>query len=360
MSGSRLRLPLFVLLTLTVMAVGTVAVAMRGAQAATVLPATTPTPPPSTPNTSPFPPGAPTNLAATAVHSTSVTLSWTASVPGCCPVSGYDVFYNQAYNDIIWTASLGNVTTATITANIQPAQQYRFSVVAHDDLGHRSGSSNSVTVVTPATDTGPDTTPPSAPTNLTAGAVSASGVALTWSPATDNVGVTGYNVYRFDGLFASTLLATVTATAYTAALSTMPPNNFYVRARDAAGNLSAASNLVAVSTPSQPPPTCRVRYVNQAEWVGGFVAGITITNTGTADINGWTLVFTFGGDQKVNGSWGVSVAQSGATVTIRNLPWDALVRAGGGSVSVGIQGTWSVSNAPPVAFTLNGQACIAG
>src|SRR4051812_49026900 len=53
------------------------------------------------PNPSPFPPGAPSNLVATAVTSTSITLSWTASPGGgCCGVEGYDVTWGRKFSDV--------------------------------------------------------------------------------------------------------------------------------------------------------------------------------------------------------------------------------------------------------------------
>jgi hypothetical protein len=127
-------------------------------------------------------------------------------------------------------------------------------VSARDVAGHRSASSGPVTVVTPRADTG-DTTPPSAPTGLRATATTPAATTLTWSPSTDDTRVTGYDVYRFDGLYISTLIATVTCTTHTFPPVT-PRDMLYVRARDAAGNLSASSTVVTVLTPA-PTPTGR-------------------------------------------------------------------------------------------------------
>ncbi|MFG1675390.1 cellulose binding domain-containing protein [Micromonospora sp. NPDC049282] len=325
----------------------------------------TPTTPPSTPNTSPFPPSAPTNLAAGEVRTGSVTLTWTAARPGCCSVVGYDITYYQAFDDVIYSASVGAVTTTTITNYLGPGRQYSFRVAARDSLGHRSTSSEALTVVTPVTDTGPDTTPPSAPQNLTVGEVTASTGTLSWSPSTDNVGVLGYNVYRFDGWFSSTLIATVPGTTYTASLPPSTPlqNLYYVRARDAVGNVSIATNTVALpttSTPTPPPPsTCRVTYRNQSEWWGGFVATMTIQNTGAAPIDGWIVTFSFPGDQQVVSAWNATVGQTGAAVTARNVDWNRVL-APNGSTTFGIQGRWSASDVPPTAFSLNGAPCVVG
>ncbi|MGC4773654.1 cellulose binding domain-containing protein [Micromonospora sp. DT44] len=324
-----------------------------------------PTTPPGTPGTSPFPPSPPTNLTASEVRAGSVTLTWTAAKPGCCAIVGYDITYYQAFDDVIYSASVGAVTSTTITSYIGPGKQYSFRVAARDTLGHRSTSTDALTVVTPVTETGGDTTPPSAPQNLTVTEVTASNGTLSWTPSTDNVGVLGYNVYRFDGWFSSTLIATVPGTTYTTPLPASTPlrNLYYVRARDAVGNVSIASNTVTLptpSTPSPPPPsTCRVSYWNQSEWQTGFVATVTVQNLGAAPVDGWIVTFNFNGDQQVISAWNATVSQSGSTVTARNVDWNRVL-APNGSTTFGIQGRWSASDAPPLGFTLNGAQCAVG
>lgn len=88
-----------------------------------------------------------------------------------------------------------------------------------------------------------DTTSPTAPT-LTASGTTQTSTNLAWSGATDNVGVTGYDVYRNGTFLASTTATTYTATGLTASTT----YTFYVRAKDAAGNVSANSNTVNVTT----------------------------------------------------------------------------------------------------------------
>jgi hypothetical protein len=374
MPGTRMLLPSLRLacVAATALLAGALLVAVNGASGSVPVAAAPVTPAPSasgTPNTSPFPPTPPTNLRVTAVTSTSVTLSWTASTRGCCQITGYDVTYMQAFYDVGRIATFGDVTTATVTADIRPGHQYTFQVSAHDDLGHRSGGSNLVVVVTPVVDTGPDTVPPAAPTGLTADPTNGPSTTLTWSPSTDNVAVTGYNVYRFDGVFISTLLATVAGTTYTAAVVS-PRDQFYVRARDAAGNVSIASNTVTVTGgtggPSSPaaspsssaPPvlSCRATFLNTSVWSTGFVANIMITNTGTTPITDWVVTFTFGGDQRISQAWNASFSQTGAAVTLTHASWNRVIPPGG-SVTVGIYGTRSGQPTPPVTVYVNGVPC---
>ena len=95
-----------------------------------------------------------------------------------------------------------------------------------------------------------DTTAPSAPTNLTASGTTQTSTNLSWTASTDNVGVTGYDVYRGGSLIASVTGTTYTATGLTASTT----YSFFVRAKDAAGNISGDSNTVSVTTSDAPAP----------------------------------------------------------------------------------------------------------
>lgn len=99
----------------------------------------------------------------------------------------------------------------------------------------------------------PDTQPPTTPAGLSAAALSASQIRLTWSPATDNIGVAGYRVYRDGG---ATPLATVTGgTSYTdGGLAPATTHSYTVAAFDAAGNQSQQSAAASATTLATPPP----------------------------------------------------------------------------------------------------------
>ncbi|MFD8810339.1 carbohydrate binding domain-containing protein [Streptomyces sp. NPDC059627] len=89
-----------------------------------------------------------------------------------------------------------------------------------------------------------DTQAPTAPTNLTSTGKTSSSVSLSWSAATDNVGVTAYDVYS-----GSSQVTSVSGTSATVSgLAASTAYTFTVKARDAAGNVSAASNSVSVTT----------------------------------------------------------------------------------------------------------------
>lgn len=91
---------------------------------------------------------------------------------------------------------------------------------------------------------GGDTQAPTAPSGLTATAVSSSQINLSWSASTDNVGVTGYDIYR-----GGTLVGSATSTSYSDFGLTASTNYSYtVKAKDGAGNVSGASNTASATT----------------------------------------------------------------------------------------------------------------
>jgi glucose/arabinose dehydrogenase/chitodextrinase len=94
------------------------------------------------------------------------------------------------------------------------------------------------------TATGGDTTPPSVPTGVTATAASSSAINLSWTPSTDDVGVTGYKVFRN-----GTQIATTTTPSYQdTGLSEATSYSYTVSALDAAGNESARSSVATATT----------------------------------------------------------------------------------------------------------------
>ncbi len=122
----------------------------------------------------------------------------------------------------------------------------------------------------PCSGTPADTTAPTTPTGLTASAVTPQLVRLTWTPSTDNVGVTGYSIYR-DG----SLLATIGPMATYDDATVLPGNaySYQIRAQDAAGNVSALSSAAAVTT-SLLLFSDGFESGNLSQWTG--VSGLTV------------------------------------------------------------------------------------
>lgn len=128
-----------------------------------------------------------------------------------------------------------------------------------------------------------DTTAPAIPSNLQAAAISSSQIDLTWTASTDNVGVTGYKIYR-DG----TQITTTTNTSYSdTGLSPSTTYSYAVSAYDAAGNESAQSTASQAATDSgafEPPPTYTSNLV--AHWKLDETSGQTI-NDSSGSNNGY-------------------------------------------------------------------------
>jgi glucose/arabinose dehydrogenase/chitodextrinase len=142
-----------------------------------------------------------------------------------------------------------------------------------------SGLQTSTSVLLPV-GTVPDTTPPSTVSGLSAGAVNSSQINLSWTAATDNVGVTGYRVESCQGAGCSNFAQIATPAGTTFSNTGLVAGNSYsyrVRAVDAAGNLGGYSSVASATTPAPditPPST---------------VSGLTATAAGTGQINlGWT------------------------------------------------------------------------
>ncbi|MFJ2029045.1 glycoside hydrolase family 3 N-terminal domain-containing protein [Streptosporangium sp. NPDC087985] len=205
-----------------------------------------------------------------------------------------------------------------------------------------------------------DTSPPTTPGTPAVSNVTSSSVNLSWTASADNVGVTGYEVVRVQGTTETTVATPATNAAAVTGLSPNTAYTFAVYARDAAGNRSARSGTVNVTTAGDSGGGCRVTYTVNDWGGGGFGADLTITNTGASAVNGWTLGFTFPGNQKVTPpGWSAVWSQSGARVTATNLSWNATI-APNTSTGIGFNGTYSGGNPRPAAFTLNGAPCTVG
>jgi fibronectin type 3 domain-containing protein len=188
-------------------------------------------------------PTAPANLTATGGQG-SASLSWSASSDDV-GVTRYNVHRSTTAG---FTPSAANrVGQPTGTSYTDPglaAGTYYYRVTAEDAVGNVSAASNeaSATVV--------DATAPTAPTGLTAGAVGNT-VNLSWTAATDNIGVVRYNVHRgtTSGFTPSTAnrIAQPTGTGY--ADSGLSPGAYFykVTAEDAAGNVGPVSNTASAT-----------------------------------------------------------------------------------------------------------------
>ena len=185
-------------------------------------------------------PGVPTNVSATDVTQTGAKVTWSASADNV-GVVGYNVYVGEGkVNDTPVTATEYALTG--LTANTE----YTVSVSAVDAAGNESAKSKAATFTTLEAEEEKDTEVPGVPTNVSAADVTQTGAKVTWSEATDNVGVAGYNVYVNEAkvneeLVAGTefaLTGLTEATEYTVRVSAV----------DAAGNESARSEAATFTT----------------------------------------------------------------------------------------------------------------
>jgi len=103
------------------------------------------------------------------------------------------------------------------------------------------------------------------------------------------------------------------------------------------------------SPPVSTPPVvagCRATYEVTGSWPGGFQAGVTVTNTGTATKDGWTVRWSFPNGQTVSQLWNGVATQTGADVTVTNAAYNGTLTAGQ-SATFGFTGNWSTTNNPP-------------
>ncbi|MGH8175610.1 MAG: fibronectin type III domain-containing protein [Steroidobacter sp.] len=258
--------------------------------------------------TVPTTPGAPTfsNLTAT-----SATANWTASTDNVGVVG-----YNYRLNAGTWQ-TLGNVTSVALTG-LSPGTNYTFEVRARDAAGNLSAIASSTFSLS-------DSTAPGAPGTPAISSITASSATATWSAATDNVAVTGYD-YRLDAQAWQTLgnVLTVNLTGLTQATN----YTFQVRARDGANNIGAASSTTFMSLDTSPPgapgplsfssitmTTATVNWTAASDNVGvtGYRYQVnsgawqTLGNVTTAGLTGLTAVTTYSvavSARDAAGNWG--------------------------------------------------------
>jgi hypothetical protein len=178
---------------------------------------------------------------------------------------------NQRFQNLSFTKNSGSLTvTAPANSNLAPPGYYMLFI-----LNSNGVPSVASFVHFPAPSA--DTQPPTAPTNLTATG-SAGSASLTWTAATDNVGVTNYSVYRSTTSgFTPSLsnrIAQVAATSYTDSGLVAGTYYYVVKAQDAAGNLSNGSNEASATVTSSgdtTPPTVSLTAPSAGSTVSGTV-----------------------------------------------------------------------------------------
>jgi endonuclease I/chitodextrinase len=183
-----------------------------------------------------------------------------------------------------------------------------------------------------------DTQAPTAPTNLITSNPSSNSISLSWTASTDNIGVAGYDIYK-DGAFYMTVTGT---TATVSGLNPSTTYNFYVIAKDAAGNASTASNTAPGTTLAggQPGGSCGTEDFSTIPAASSSYA----TQTWTSNNITWTATDART-DQTINGK----------AINIRNGNLTSSTISGGvGSLTVTTKIPFSSDTAGNLTLQING------
>ncbi|MFA0963543.1 fibronectin type III domain-containing protein [Roseivirga sp. BDSF3-8] len=215
-------------------------------------------------------PAVPSGLSAANVTAGGFTLSWNASTDNV-GVTGYDVYQNGS---LIGSAA----STSYNVSGLNASTTYLYKVAAKDAAGNVSAQSPQLSVTTASAPVA-DTQAPTTPAGLTVSNVTSTDFTLGWTASTDNVGVTGYDVFQNGVLIGSTAATSYNVTGLSASTTYL----YKVAAKDAAGNVSAQSSQVSVTTQAAPagPSVIISEYIEGSS----YNKAIEITNLGTSSID---------------------------------------------------------------------------
>jgi chitodextrinase len=233
-------------------------------------------------------PSVPTNLLATALSTSQINLSWTASTDNV-GVADYTIYRGGVKVGTSATNSYSDI-------GLNPSTAYTYTVDAYDAAGNHSTQSSAASATTQSPPT-QDIQPPTVPANLTATAVSSNQINLSWSPSTDNVGVTGYKIYRN-----GEQVATTANNNYNN--NNLLPSTLYsytVSAYDAAANNSVQSSSVNITTQAANTSTSLWSgIIDPSRAIDWTKAGFTIQEPASQCANQTGSYSPSGGDDAAN------------------------------------------------------------
>ena len=124
-------------------------------------------------------------------------------------------------------------------------------------------------------------------------------------------------------------------------------------------NTAPPPPTTTTTTGPPPPSSCRVTDELNA-WNTGLTSNLTIANTGSTSINGWSLVFTLPSGQTITSGWNATYTPTTGQVTARNMSYNGVINPGTSVGSIGFQATHTGNTAKPTLFALNGNPCTVG
>ena len=199
----------------------------------------------------PPPPTAPGNLTATAASASQINLSWTASTSGI-GIADYVVQRCQGAGCANFAQIAALTGTSYSDTGLLASASYSYRAQAVDTGGNTSTFSNTSTGATQAPP------PPTAPGNLTATAVSATQINLTWTASTSGIGIADYVVQRCQGAGCTNFVQTaiLAGTGYSdTGLLASTSYSYQVQAVDTTGNAGTFSSPATAATQALQPPT---------------------------------------------------------------------------------------------------------
>ena len=245
-----------------------------------------------------LPPSAPLGLAKGSSTQSSISVSWTTSTDNV-GVAGYGMYRGGS--------AVGSSTVSSFSfSGLACGTTYTLGVDAYDAAGNRSGLT-SISAATSACAAGGDTSAPAAPGTLSKTGSTATSISVSWGASTDNVGVTGYGLYRNTTSTGSTAATSATFTGLACGSSYA----LAVDAYDAAGNRSGKTALTTATAACPPSSDTTAPSVPQGMAFGATtqttVALVWSASTDNVGVAGYSLFR--------NGASVATVATPGYTFT---------------------------------------------
>ena len=108
---------------------------------------------------------------------------------------------------------------------------------------------------------------------------------------------------------------------------------------------ATATDFATATAASSAAAECSASIV-ESQWNNGFVATVTVNNTGTTATKAWEVTWTWPGNQSIVNSWNAAVTQNGTSATALDMAYDNVIAAGG-NTSFGLQASFSGTNSVP-------------
>jgi hypothetical protein len=204
-------------------------------------------------------------------------------------VADFQSVVNAPTGQVYWQDRANNKVWMKVRGGVNPGD---LTLAATKDLNlYKEFNINASGSLAPLT---ADAQPPTTPDNIAGSNITSSSVTISWNASTDDVGVTGYEVFLGTS---TTPIATTTSTSATiTGLSASTSHSFTVKARDAAGNRSAASAAKVITTTTGSTSS---NYVAMDVWTGiqgRAISDIPLGNAANSTVNLTTLESTATGD----------------------------------------------------------------